>query len=358
MAQDEVLEGLGVTAVNAAQIEDNLLQKAKAVSAEEVRAVKLQRRLKTVGREIRAVKAGLKGLEEAGAVTAAAAVDADPLDKGAAAAEGARQEVAVKPEAPAAPEDGAASAAGSQLQRATMLQRLEALRAKKAQLQEALEEAEAAAEGAASGGPGPQAAPGVVLLEDDPFERELAANDNSSMVETERDRLIRLGVLTPFDRLEGFERRVQSRGQEAAAAGGAAGQSGLGDDEDQDAAAATEAPFNQLAKDYQALKASKPRAQLVHPEELPRLEARARKVDELFWRQATANNVKPRKKRRRQTLAKAKSKPLRVGRPSKKRCRQAGDDDEEGSVYEDTLDGEAGGSDSDASDVASGTFQV
>ena len=59
-------------------------------------------------------------------------------------------------------------------------------------LQEALEEAEAAAEGAASGGPGPQVAPGVVLLEDDPFERELAANDNSSMVETERDRLIRL----------------------------------------------------------------------------------------------------------------------------------------------------------------------
>ena len=34
------------------------------------------------------------------------------------------------------------------------------------------------------------------------------------------------GVLTPFDRLEGFERRVQSRGQEAAAAG-SAGQSGL-----------------------------------------------------------------------------------------------------------------------------------
>ena len=59
-------------------------------------------------------------------------------------------------------------------------------------LQVALDEAEAAAEGAALGGPGPQAAPGVVLLEDDPFERELAANDNSSMVETERDRLIRL----------------------------------------------------------------------------------------------------------------------------------------------------------------------
>ena len=59
-------------------------------------------------------------------------------------------------------------------------------------LQEALEEAEAAAEGGASEEPGPQAAPGVVLLEDDPFERELAANDNSSMVETERDRLIRL----------------------------------------------------------------------------------------------------------------------------------------------------------------------
>ena len=35
------------------------------------------------------------------------------------------------------------------------------------------------------------------------------------------------------------------------------------DDEDQGAAAATEAPFNQLAEDYRALKASKPRAQLV-----------------------------------------------------------------------------------------------
>ena len=35
------------------------------------------------------------------------------------------------------------------------------------------------------------------------------------------------GVLTPFDRLEGFERRVQSKGQDAAAAGGTAGQSGL-----------------------------------------------------------------------------------------------------------------------------------
>ena len=88
-----------------------------------------------MGREIRAVKAGLKGLDEADAVTAAAALDNDPLDNGAGSAEGATQEVAVKPEAPASPEDGAASAAGSQLQRATMLQRLEALRAKKAQLQ-------------------------------------------------------------------------------------------------------------------------------------------------------------------------------------------------------------------------------
>ena len=31
MAQDEVLEGLGVTAVNAAQLEDNLLQKVTAL---------------------------------------------------------------------------------------------------------------------------------------------------------------------------------------------------------------------------------------------------------------------------------------------------------------------------------------
>lgn len=31
-------------------------------------------------------------------------------------------------------------------------------------------------------------------------------------METERDRLIRTGVLTPFDSVSGFERRVQRRG--------------------------------------------------------------------------------------------------------------------------------------------------
>ena len=45
---------------------------------------------------------------------------------------------------------------------------------------------------------------------------------------------------------------------------------------------------------------------------------------------------------------------------SKKRRRQAGDYDAEGSDYEDTLDEEAdgSGSDSDASDLASGTIQL
>ena len=45
---------------------------------------------------------------------------------------------------------------------------------------------------------------------------------------------------------------------------------------------------------------------------------------------------------------------------SKKRRRQAGDNDAEGSDFEDTLDEEAdgSGSDSDASDLASGTFSV
>eukprot|EP00897_Mesotaenium_endlicherianum_P003195 jgi/Mesen1/2903/ME000175S02056 len=37
-----------------------------------------------------------------------------------------------------------------------------------------------------------------------------AAAGGSGMMETERDRLIRTGVMTPFDRLQGFERRVRS----------------------------------------------------------------------------------------------------------------------------------------------------
>jgi hypothetical protein len=54
------------------------------------------------------------------------------------------------------------------------------------------------------------AAPGLIGAE--AGAANITAGDGAlqpRLVETERDRLIRMGVLTPFDRVEGFERRVQ-----------------------------------------------------------------------------------------------------------------------------------------------------
>lgn len=48
----------------------------------------------------------------------------------------------------------------------------------------------------------------VSLQEDDEFDAVLDAAA-SGLIETERDKLIRKGVLTPFDQVKGFERRVQ-----------------------------------------------------------------------------------------------------------------------------------------------------
>ena len=46
---------------------------------------------------------------------------------------------------------------------------------------------------------------------DDDFFDDLFDASNGAATETERERLIRIGVLTPFDRLEGFERAVKER---------------------------------------------------------------------------------------------------------------------------------------------------
>ena len=160
------------------------------------------------------------------------------------------------------PPDGAKTEAGGQehqLQRAGLQQRLLDLQAKQQRVQGALEVNQGggkAAEGQAG------KASTVALLEDGGLDEELNAAGNSAMVETERDRLIRLvraahqaqqcvcstflvvvwdsaaviapvgacqstaatsaclvqGVLTPFDRLDGYERRVQQRPAQGAAA--------------------------------------------------------------------------------------------------------------------------------------------
>ena len=98
-----------------------------------------------------------------------------------------------EPEAQEA-QDASGQPADIRLQRAGLEQRLADLERKQGQLQNALERG-LGATGRQENGPEPQQGPGkqLVLQEDDTFlNEELDNAHNSAMVETERDRLIRL----------------------------------------------------------------------------------------------------------------------------------------------------------------------
>ena len=64
------------------------------------------------------------------------------------------------------------------------------------------------------GGGGENGGEGETAAADDDFFEELfdapRANE-AAATETERERLIRIGVLTPFDRLDGFERALKEK---------------------------------------------------------------------------------------------------------------------------------------------------
>ena len=108
------------------------------------------------------------------------------------------------------------------------------------------------------------------LEEADLFEAaDAVAGRSTSLVETERDRLIRLGVLTPFDRLNGFERRVEVSAQEEAAS------------------------IARVAEKIRAAKASRHTTKLVDASELPRHERVAKRVDEGFWRAGASGRDVP-----------------------------------------------------------------
>ena len=91
-------------------------------------------------------------------------------------------------------QDANGQSADIRLQKAGLEQRIADLEKKQGQLQKALER-ELDAAGRQENGPEPQQGPGkqLVLQEDDTFlNEELDNAHNSAMVETERDRLIRL----------------------------------------------------------------------------------------------------------------------------------------------------------------------
>jgi DNA excision repair protein ERCC-6 len=200
-------------------------------------------------------------------------------------------------EAPAAAaEDAEAPAlAGGELHRAVMRRRLADLEAQEAALEATL----ARAGGAPPARPAPPAAVACPaakkrrvekvrfeLEEADLFdaaEAAAGAAPRAALVETERDRLIRTGVLTPFDRLDGYERQV-AHGPRAAAA---------------------DASVARVGEAVRAARAARPAARLVDASELPRAQAATRRVPEGFWRASASGAAALPKLRRPSALPRA-----------------------------------------------------
>ena len=113
--------------------------------------------------------------------------------------------------------------------------------------------------------------------------------------------------MTPFDRLDGYERKIQSCSNAAGTAAATAQQSGQPD------------PFKHIADEFRQIQASKTHAKLMAPSELPKRQQALRRVDESFWRQSTSSYAEPiaGKKRRKQTLEKAPRKAARIAKPGR-----------------------------------------
>lgn len=166
-------------------------------------------------------------------------------------------------------------------------------------------------------------------------------------------------MLTPFDRLDGFERRMQQRqsgrsadqastsGDEAASSLPSRLQAAVRhegafwenccacfDIEDQCkhqniaegrrccfAGRGVEPPFRRVAEQLAAIEAGKHRSRLVDPCDLPRRERGAPRINEMFWRQAASGKDAPpaAKQRRRQTLSRARRRRPSLPGPGK-RC--------------------------------------
>lgn len=106
----------------------------------------------------------------------------------------------------------------------------------------------------------------ALLNDDDDFDAVLAAA-SSGFVETERDALVRKGMLTPFHRLKGFERRIndsESSGRQSAAAG-------INSNDDDLASASMAKAVESISQAAQA----RPTTKLLDSASLPKLDAPA-----------------------------------------------------------------------------------
>ncbi|KAL1816777.1 hypothetical protein ACET3Z_019351 [Daucus carota] len=112
----------------------------------------------------------------------------------------------------------------------------------------------------------------AVLFEDDgDFDAVLNAA-SAGFVETERDELVRKGILTPFHMLKGFERRIQERGT--------SGERDLPEDVDKTDDFASSS-IDRAARSISQAAEARPTTKLLDPESLPRLDAPTRPFQRL-----------------------------------------------------------------------------
>ncbi|GAX81674.1 hypothetical protein CEUSTIGMA_g9102.t1 [Chlamydomonas eustigma] len=177
-----------------------------------------------------------------------------------------------------------------------------------------------------------------LLDEDDLFcaiETSGVRGNKPGLIETERDRMIRQGLLTPFDRMEGYERtmmpsktNVTLGGAQHDVQGDASSwlhRGGIGHLKDQVGKAGK--PLEDILKDKsdktKALVRDRPTALLVPANQLPALEPDARRLPPQFWRQSASSkkfDARPSQslavKRKRHTTLPRRSK----GKQARKAC--------------------------------------
>ncbi|KAI3993404.1 hypothetical protein MKX01_010147 [Papaver californicum] len=116
---------------------------------------------------------------------------------------------------------------------------------------------------------------------------------SAGFVETERDELVRKGVLTPFHKLKGFERRLQQPGLSSRLS--------TSEEEERNESIASETVSKVVRSISEAAKA-RPRTKLLDAEELPKLEAPTHpfnRLRALLKQKSTENGQKEKKDKRR-----------------------------------------------------------
>ncbi|CAI0386150.1 unnamed protein product [Linum tenue] len=101
----------------------------------------------------------------------------------------------------------------------------------------------------------------VSFADDNDFDAALDAASRG-FVETERDELVRKGILTPFHKLKGFERRLQQPGP-----------SNISENEEIGAGDLTSGSILRAAQSISDSVKARPRTKLLDPDELPKLDA-------------------------------------------------------------------------------------